>query len=425
MPREMVLRPKGKLTAAWLDRLKIEEGGQLFEGRELIAEDVARVTVKDTDVRGLELRISSTGARSWAVSRRVSGVQRRFTIPNGAGLTLAEARKRAEALRTDVEGGRDPTEERRQARKGARMARLGFGRAWTIEALVDDYGAKVAMPAGQRSWEERRAHVLREFRSLADLPIEEIEKQHVLQVLDAAVARGAKVAGWHAYRYLRTILTWAAGRDLIARNPLDRIDLKATRSTMMEGKRDRVLEAKEIARLWPVLEADAGNVYSAVLRVAALTAQRINEVTTMKWADIDLGSAMWSQSVNKSDRPHLVPLSAAAVEIIRAQPERRGVPYVFTTMAGGPLNRRTSNIYRSTTVWSERSGVTGWRPHDWRRTAATILAKAKVPPVVVEQLLNHSPGAGKGSAVASIYNRHSYDWRSARPSRSSPKSYRR
>ena len=46
---------------------------------------------------------------------------------------------------------------------------------------------------------------------------------------------------------------------------------------------------KEIARLWPVLEADAGNVYSAVLRVAALTAQRINEVTTMKWADIDLG----------------------------------------------------------------------------------------------------------------------------------------
>ena len=29
-------------------------------------------------------------------------------------------------------------------------------------------------------------------------------------------------------------------------------------------------------------------------------------------------------------------------------------------------------------------------------------------PVVIEQLLNHSEGAGKGSAVASIYNRHSY-----------------
>ena len=97
------------------------------------------------------------------------------------------------------------------------------------------------------------------------------------------------------------------------------------------------------------------------------------------------------------------------------------MPYVFTTMAGGPLNGGP-NIYRSTTVWSERSGVTGWRPHDLRRTAATILAKAKVPPVVVEQLLNHSPGAGKGSAVASIYNRFSYDMEKRQAVSSSPTS---
>ena len=93
MPRETVLRPKGKLTAAWLDRLKIEDR-KLFEGREPIAEDVGRVTVKDTDVRGLELRMSSSGARAWAVSRRLDGIQRRFTLPNSSMLTLAEARAR-------------------------------------------------------------------------------------------------------------------------------------------------------------------------------------------------------------------------------------------------------------------------------------------------------------------------------------------
>ena len=32
----------------------------------------------------------------------------------------------------------------------------------------------------------------------------------------------------------------------------------------------------------------------------------------------------------------------------------------------------------------------------------------KITPVVIEQLLNHAEGAGKGSAVAGIYNRHSY-----------------
>src|SRR4051794_15344905 len=199
MPREIVLRPTGKLTAAWLDRVRIADGA-LHDNRNLVATDVARATVKDTDVPGLELRITATGARSWAVSKRVAGVQRRFTIPNGSRLTLAEARRSAISLLDHLADGRDPTEERRGARKSARLERLGIGRAWTIEGLVDEYGAKVAGPAGQRSWDERRAHVLREFRDLKSLAVEEVTDAHLWRVLDAATARGAKVGGWHALR---------------------------------------------------------------------------------------------------------------------------------------------------------------------------------------------------------------------------------
>src|SRR4051794_3921112 len=211
MPREIVLRPTGKLTSAWLDRVRMEHG-TLHEGRNLIAEDVARVTVKDSDVSGLELRITARGARSWAISKRVAGMQRRFTIPDGKHLTLAEARRAAIRLLDDLADGRDPTEERRDARKNARLERLGIGRAWTVEGLVDEYGAKVAGPAGQRSWEERRAHVLREFRELTPLAAEDVTDAHLWRVLDAATARGAKVGGWHALRYLRTVLAWAMSR---------------------------------------------------------------------------------------------------------------------------------------------------------------------------------------------------------------------
>src|SRR4051812_15656406 len=118
MPREIVLRPTGKLTAAWLDRVRLD-GGALHEGRNLVAKDIARASIKDSDVPGLELRITATGARSWAVSKRVAGVQRRFTIPNGSRLTLAEARRAAIGLLDDLADGRDPTEERRGARKSA------------------------------------------------------------------------------------------------------------------------------------------------------------------------------------------------------------------------------------------------------------------------------------------------------------------
>ena len=59
-------------------------------------------------------------------------------------------------------------------------------------------------------------------------------------------------------------------------------------------------------------------------------------------------------------------------------------------------------------------GVRGWTLHDLRRTYATKLAALKVPPHIVERLLNHKFGSiqnrtdGTVSAVAEVYNRHLY-----------------
>jgi integrase len=195
-------------------------------------------------------------------------------------------------------------------------------------------------------------------------------------------------------------------RKLISRDPTTELPIKDIRKRMKERPRERVLSPDELARLWHTLEADAGCVYSGIYRLAFLTAQRLGEVAGMRWADLDLARGEWRQPTNKSDRPHVVPLSAAALAIIQARPLRQGP--VFTTSAGGTLDRRTGNWTRATTRYAEISGTAGWTPHDLRRTGATILAEAKVAPVVIEQLLNHAEAAGKGSAVAGIYNRHSY-----------------
>ncbi len=45
--------------------------------------------------------------------------------------------------------------------------------------------------------------------------------------------------------------------------------------------------------------------------------------------------------------------------------------------------------------------------HDLRRTAASGMARAKVPPYVVEKVLNHISGTISG--VAAVYNRYAYD----------------
>jgi integrase len=53
-----------------------------------------------------------------------------------------------------------------------------------------------------------------------------------------------------------------------------------------------------------------------------------------------------------------------------------------------------------------KSGVTGWRLHDLRRTVATGLQRLSVRLEVTEAVLNHISGTRGG--IAGVYQRH--DW---------------
>jgi integrase len=54
----------------------------------------------------------------------------------------------------------------------------------------------------------------------------------------------------------------------------------------------------------------------------------------------------------------------------------------------------------------EHAGVEGWVVHDIRRTVASGMAQLKVPPHIIERVLNHTTGTLGG--VAGIYNRFGY-----------------
>jgi integrase len=54
----------------------------------------------------------------------------------------------------------------------------------------------------------------------------------------------------------------------------------------------------------------------------------------------------------------------------------------------------------------KRSGVTNWRLHDLRRTAATGLQRLGVRLEVTEQILNHVSGSRAG--IVGVYQRHDF-----------------
>src|SRR5271166_5520998 len=109
----------------------------------------SRFEVADEGMRGLRLRGTPAGARTWIWGGRDQhGRSRRFVLGHHPAMGIAEARQAAGAMRGKVQReGSDPVAEGRRRRAEARDAAAGLG---TLAALLDLYGAKRG--ATLKSW---------------------------------------------------------------------------------------------------------------------------------------------------------------------------------------------------------------------------------------------------------------------------------
>src|SRR5690606_12335145 len=104
----------------------------------------------------------------------------------------------------------------------------------------------------------------------------------------------------------------------------------------------------------------------------------------------------------KNGKPNTVPLSPFAMRVLDTVPCFDGCDLVFTTNRRTPVSGFSKMLRRI----SEASSTSDWRLHDLRRTAASGMARAGVPPHIVEKVLNHV--SGEISGVAAVYNRYGY-----------------
>jgi integrase len=172
-----------------------------------------------------------------------------------------------------------------------------------------------------------------------------------------------------------------------------------------ETSRERVLTPDELASIWSACREDD---FGRIVRLLVLTAQRREEVGSMTWSELDLEQGLWTipRERTKNGRSHEVPLSAAAVDILRKLPHRQGREYVFGEGAGGFSGWSKCKARLDARIAATGESLHPWRLHDLRRTAATRMAEMGTLPHVVEALLNHVSGHKAG--VAGVYNRATY-----------------
>ena len=372
--------------------------------------DAPRCEYWDTTTKGLGLRVSRTGARSWVMIVRSlkagEWTQQRVTLGTYPAVSLADARKAAVEARTRAEQGQDPADGTKTQRKALETASRNTFAAVRDEFLVKYRGRQNRRPAPRTLAEIKRVLSSDLFAAWTDRPLAEVTRRDVLDVLDVLVERGAEVMANRTLAYLGMLCAWAIDREIIKADPTD-----AIKKPGAEQSRERVLSPVELRAIWQAAapaQANHGDLFEGIIKALMLTGQRRDEVAGMRWAEID--GATWTLPAGrtKNHREHVVPLSAPVLAILAARKAeqeemRMRTEFVFTSSGPRPFNGWSKSKARL----DSRANVAKWTIHDLRRTLATRMAEdLRIPPHVIEATINHVSGSRGG--VAGTYNRALY-----------------
>jgi integrase len=355
------------------------------------------VTYRVKHLKGLYLRVSHTGAASWAAMYRVDGKLVKETLGKLRDLPRVEdAVKRARASQDLARSGRDPVAERR----GAAAKADGDTLRPAVELWLKKHVELNCRSGSVYNYRRLFEHDI--LPRWGDRPLASIGKADVLLLMNEKAGTrerarkdksgGAVVQANRVLMRCSTFFKWCIANDLVANDPT-----KGVKPVAKEKPRDRVLSDEEIRMFWQA--TGDGGAWSVLFRLALLTAQRSRqEIGGMRWSEIDIENRVWEIPAkrSKNGKAHTVHLSELALREL-ARLARVG-DRVFSGM---------TSFSRAKARLDEKMGVGDWVTHDLRRTATTLMAeKIKVAPHVADKILNHTSGTIRG--VAAIYNRSAY-----------------
>ena len=237
-------------------------------------------------------------------------------------------------------------------------------------------------------------------KRLHGLQLNAIDRRTVAALLaELATNNGPNLAN-HVRASLSSFFSWAMSQGLADANPIVGTSLAVTK-----GDRDRVLSDIELRLIWNALGIDP---YGDIVRLLALTGQRRDEIGALRWSEVNFDKALISlpPERTKNSRLHDIPLSPAALSILKARPRVAGGEYVFTNGADGYRGWSNKKVALDARI-AGNGAIAPWRLHDLRRTVSTRMhGDLQIAPHIVEAVLNHVSGHRAG--VAGVYNRALY-----------------
>jgi integrase len=406
--------------------------------------------LRDATTRGLRVRVTAAGAKSYVFESKVNGKTLRRTIgtADAAVWTIEAARAEATRLRVLVDQDTDPRDlERQQVGEAIRQADEARLQVMAAAATQKALALTVA-DAWARYVTERTPHWgaanLADHLSMADAggrprkrlegvltkpgPLAPLMPMRLVDLNAKAIEtwatkeakdRPARVR--LALRLLKAFLRWAAAEgDLSDKVDASAASAKKAREVAGTAKpKDDVLERGQLSAWFTAVQGIPNRVTAAYLQTLLMTGARPGEVLTLRWADLN---TQWQSIVirDKVEGERQIPLTPYVWSLLSALPRRN--EWVFSSARGISMDakqvkrreryhaaRGTDAPVGDVALVSESgrlmepaiahrqacaaAGLQGLTLHGLRRSFASLTEWLEVPAGVVAQIQGHKPSA--------------------------------
>lgn len=350
--------------------------------------------------KGLGLRVGKK--KIFFVKYFFEGRKKRITIGEYPGISLVEARLKAQEALVQVQKGIDPGIEAQQDKRS-------YSSEPDVKELIQElWDNKLSkLKSGEASRRLLKKDLLTPW---GKRKVSTIKTRDIVLLLDN-VAERAPVTRNRLHTAISGLFSFAVSRGIIDISPCGNI----IRSE--EKTRDRVLNDDELVLLWRALDLenkkdfDAYSITKLALKLILLTGQRPGEVAGMERSELtERKDGSWweipaKRMKGKKAMPHDIPLNPLAIEVIEQAKFYSGKSkYIFrsTLKKNSPISVRA--ISRAVVRHLAEMKIDKFTPHDLRRTFRTGLAELKVSDVVAEKIIAH-----RLQGVLGVYNRAMYE----------------
>jgi integrase len=353
------------------------------------------------DGGGLYLRVAEGGSKQWIFRYVANGRLRDMGVGPCHTLTLAEARERATEARKLRLEGIDPIEHKKARRAAVAAAEA---KAMTFkqctEGFIRDNEAKWSNSKHRREWKSTLERYV--YPELGSLSVAAIDTPLVLNVIKPLWERAPETASRVRGR-IENVLGWATVHhyrtgDNPARWKGHLEHALPARSKVAKVKHHAALPYTEAGSFIAKVRKD-DRVGACCLEFIALTVARVSEANVASWNEIDFAERVWTVPADrmKGREEHRVPLSNAALGVLKAMHVVRHSDFIFPGMREGrPIGANT--VLR---IAKETAGV-DITTHGLRSTFRDWAAeRTNFPREVAEKALAHAIP----SAVEAAYRR--------------------